>query len=54
MTLAPTRCTMHYSRVYLESIGYELAPVVVSTCVNGQMVFRRRSWMVTRVTRACI
>ena len=22
---------MHYSRVYLESIGYELAPVVVST-----------------------
>src|SRR5262249_29113987 len=22
---------MHYSRVYLESIGYELAPVVIST-----------------------
>ena len=22
---------MHYSRVYLEAIGYELAPVVVST-----------------------
>ena len=31
MTLAPTQGTMHYSRVYLESIGYELAPVVVST-----------------------
>ena len=30
-TADPIPGDMHYSRVYLESIGYELAPVVVST-----------------------